>query len=61
MILNYILKNINEYRRLKIELDLIESKLSDKHPTIKLVIKHLKTPPYNIHNLIKELEEDGRI
>lgn len=57
MILRYIAKQFHEYKRLKIELDLIDTKLGDSYPVLNIITKHLRQPPYNIDNLEKELKE----
>ena len=39
MFLKFISSHILEYRRLRIELDLIDSNLGDKYPIVKIITK----------------------
>ena len=56
MFLKFISSHILEYRRLRIELDLIDSNLGDKYPIVKIITKHLRDPLCDI----KQLEEENR-
>ena len=57
MFLKFISSHILEYRRLRVELDLIDSNLGDKHPIVKIITKHLRDPLCDIKQLEEEIEE----
>lgn len=57
MILNYILKEYHQYKRLKIELDLIDSKLSSDYPILNVITQYLRQQSYDTNKLEKELKE----
>lgn len=57
MILTYILREYHQYKRLKIELDLIDSKLGPTYPILNVITKHLRQQTYDINTLEKELKE----
>lgn len=57
MFLKFISSHILEYRRLRIELDLIDSSLGDKYPIVKIITKHLRDPLCDIKQLEEEIEE----
>ena len=57
MFLKFISSHILEYRRLRIELDLIDSNLGDKYPIVKIITKHLRDPLCDIKQLEEEIEE----
>ncbi len=56
MILKYIATSVQNYNRLKIELDLLESEIGKDFPIISLVSNYLKYPPYNIQKFKKEIK-----
>ena len=58
MFLKFISSHILEYRRLRIELDLIDSSLGNKYPIVKIITKHLRDPLCDIKQLEEEIEED---
>lgn len=55
--IKHVLTNYHKYRRLKIELDLIDSLLSEDYPVLLILTKHLRKDVHNINELKKELEE----
>ena len=57
MFLKFISSHILEYRRLRIELDLIDSSLGNKYPIVKIITKHLRDPLFDIKQLEEEIEE----
>ena len=57
MFLKFISSHILEYRRLRVELDLIDSNLGDKYPIVKMITKHLRDPLRDIKQLEEEIEE----
>lgn len=57
MFLKFISSHILEYRRLRIELDLIDSSLGNKYPIVKIITKHLRDPLCDIKQLEEEIEE----
>ncbi len=57
MFLKFISSHILEYRRLRVELDLIDSNLGDKYPIVKIITKHLRDPLCDIKQLEEEIEE----
>ena len=57
MFLKFISSHILEYRRLRIELDLIDSSLVNKYPIVKIITKHLRDPLCDIKQLEEEIEE----
>lgn len=57
MFLKFISSHILEYRRLRVELDLIDSTLGSKYPIVKIITKHLRDPLCDIKQLEEEIEE----
>ena len=57
MFLKFISSHILEYRRLRIELDLIDSSLGNKYPIVKIITKHLRDPLCDTKQLEEEIEE----
>ena len=54
--IKYILTNYHEYKRLKIELDLMGTKLSGKYPVVNIITNHLRSNSYDIKELETKLE-----
>lgn len=57
MILSYVAKQYHEYKRLKIELDLIDSELTPTYPVLNVITRYLRNPPYDTNTLEKDLKE----
>lgn len=61
-LIRHVINEVHHYKRLKIEMDIVNAKLGDTYPEVSIVINYLRNCDFNTDKLIKDLEEhNGRI